>query len=219
MFSRGILALFYIGPLLAGALPVAAEAAPPLKVVAFGTSLTSRGGWPEAVGGELAACIARPVDVVTVALAGSTTEWALGQVRRVIDEKPDIILIEFYGNDSAMNRWMSLSTSRANFATILDSLRGGAPEARVVMMAFNPVWGIRGWVRPFFSSYIDAHREAIVERGMDYIDLRPIWQALSPADLDGAIPDGLHPRPEISARLVAPPLARFLAGGRCASGG
>ncbi|WP_414899675.1 SGNH/GDSL hydrolase family protein [Rhizobium cremeum] len=189
-----------------------------LKIVALGTSLTSRGGWPEMLGEELSACLQEPVTVKTVALAGSTTDWALGQIARVTEEKPDIVLVEFYANDAAINRWMSVSTSRSNIAAILDGLRAGAPQARIVIMAMNPVSGLRGWMRPFLSSYIDAHREEAESRGMGFVDFRPAWNAMSEADREEAIPDGLHPQPEKAGMVMAPILSRYLAGNGCKSG-
>ncbi|WP_425340562.1 SGNH/GDSL hydrolase family protein [Ciceribacter sichuanensis] len=191
---------------------------PPLKIVALGTSLTSRGGWPEMLEKTLSACLQEPVVVRTVALAGSTTDWALGQIDRVAGEKPDIILMEFYANDAAIDRWMSVSTSRSNVAVILDSLHKGAPQARIVVMAMNPISGLRGWMRPFLSSYIDAHREEAESRGMGFVDFRPAWNALSEADLENAIPDGLHPRPERAGEIMAPILVRYLVGNGCKPG-
>lgn len=189
-----------------------------MKIVAFGTSLTSRGGWPEMLERELSACLQEPISVVTVAQAGSTSDWALGQISRVTGKKPDIVLVEFYANDAAVNRWMSVSTSRTNMATILDGLRAGTPRARIVVMAMNPVSGLRGWIRPFLSSYIDAHREEAESRRMGFIDFRPAWNALPGADREQAIPDGLHPRPEKAGTVMVPILTRYLAANGCKPG-
>nr|WP_237351648.1 SGNH/GDSL hydrolase family protein [Rhizobium sp. ACO-34A] len=189
-----------------------------MKIVALGTSLTSRGGWPEMLEKGLSACLQEPVAVRTVAQAGSTTDWALGQIDRVTGEKPDIVLVEFYANDAAVNRWMSVSASRSNIAAILDGLHAGTPQARIVVMAMNPISGLRGWIRPFLSSYIDAHREEAENRGMGFVDFGPAWNALSDTDRDKAIPDGLHPRPEKAGEIMTPILVRYLAGSDCKPG-
>ncbi|PZU83656.1 MAG: acyl-CoA thioesterase [Shinella sp.] len=197
---------------------LATQEPPSLKIVALGTSLTSRGGWPEMLEKELSACLQETVTVKTVALAGSTTDWALGQIDRVTGEKPDIVLVEFYANDAAVNRWMSVSASRSNISAILDGLHAGAPQARIVVMAMNPISGLRGWMRPFLSSYIDAHREEAESRGMGFVDFRPAWNALSDTDRDRAIPDGLHPRPEKAGEVMTPILVRHLAENGCKPG-
>lgn len=219
-FDRSALfaAACVMGTMLASNTSHAGQEAAPLKIIAFGTSLTSRGGWPEALEKELATCLLEPVTVRTVALAGSTSDWALGRIDRVTEEKPDVILVEFYANDAAVNRWMSVSASRKNVAAILDGLKAGAPSAKIVVMAMNPFSGLRGWMRPFLSSYIEAHREEAERRGMDFIDFGPAWNALPAADRDAAIPDGLHPRPEQAAEVMTPILIRYLAKDGCEAG-
>ena len=124
----------------------------------------------------------------------------------------------YYAQCAALDRWMSTSTSRGNFARILDGLRAGAPDARIVVMAMNPISGLRGWMRPFLSSYIAAHREESEKRGLDYIDFGPAWQALPPDELEAAIPDGLHPKPQVAGEVMAPLLANLIAPRSCPPG-
>ncbi|QPB24039.1 SGNH/GDSL hydrolase family protein (plasmid) [Rhizobium sp. 007] len=187
----------------------------PLKIVAFGTSLTSRGGWPQVLEKELGACLKQPVSIKIVALAGATSEWALSQVAWVTAEQPDIVLVELYANDAALDRFIRLSTSRTNIAMILDGLHAGAPQARIVVMAMNPVSGLRGWMRPFLDSYIAAHRQAAESRGMGFVDFRPAWFALPELERIEAIPDGLHPKPEKAGEIMATMLVRYLVRGLC----
>lgn len=188
-----------------------------MKIVTFGTSLTSRGGWQPEFQKQLSACLARPVEIKLVALAGSTSEWALSQVNRVESEVPDIILIEFYANDAALNRFTSLSTSRANIGSILDQLHAHLPQARIVVMAMNPVNGLRGWIRPFIDSYIEAHFEEAQRRGLETIDFRNEWERLTQKERDQAIPDGLHPRPEEAGKVMVSPLTNLVAKMECSN--
>ncbi|OWV80242.1 acyl-CoA thioesterase [Rhizobium sp. R634] len=192
-----------------------AENLPPLKIVAFGTSLTARGGWQPALQAELAACLDRPVEVDSVAKSGETTLWALTQIDRVVAEQPDIVLIELYANDATLHRLVSLAQSRKNIGDILDKLRQRLPQARIIVMAMNPFSGMRGLIRPFVGSYISAHRAEAEKRGLEFVDHRPNWERLTPDDLAAAIPDGAHPLPGMAAKIIVPELVEKIAGRNC----
>ncbi|PDS76003.1 SGNH/GDSL hydrolase family protein [Rhizobium sp. L43] len=192
-----------------------AEGLPPLKIVAFGTSLTARGGWQPSLETGLSACLQRPVKVESVAKSGETSLWALTQVDRVVAGQPDIVLIELYANDAALQRFVSLAQSRKNIGDILDQLRQRLPRARIIVMAMNPFSGLRGLIRPFVGSYISAHQAVAQERGLEFVDHQPNWQRLTPGDLAAAIPDGAHPLPDIASKIIVPELVKHIAGGNC----
>lgn len=191
---------------------------PPLRVAAFGTSLTARGGWQDPLRDALARCLARPVRVDTVALSGSTSDWGLAHVGDVVRAAPDIVLVEFYANDAAVNRFMGLAASRRNIASLFKELRAGLPRARLFGMGMNPIRGWRGWARPFLGDYIAAHRAAADELADGYVDFAPAWAQLSEDALDAAIPDGAHPDPAVAARIMVPELVRTLAASCSGSG-
>jgi lysophospholipase L1-like esterase len=180
-------------------------------VVTLGTSLTARGGWQAPLRDALEKCLSRPVKIELVAKSGSTTDWALTQVDRVVSLQPDIVLVEFYVNDAALNRFMTVSRSRNNIERIITSLRERLPDARIVSMIMSPVIGPRGWIRPFLSSYIAAHRAVSDAHGIETIDFSPLWNAMARRELEAAIPDGGHPRPDVAAKIMVPELVRTLA--------
>jgi hypothetical protein len=188
-----------------------------LKIVSFGTSLSANGGWQPALQVQLAACLDRPVEIETIALAGSTSDWALSQIDRVVAARPNIVLIEFYANDAALNRWMTVAGSKANFSAVLDRLAETLPQARLVGMGMNPMFGVRAMIRPFLARYIQAHRDAAAARGVEFVDHGPNWARLSDAQLSQDIPDGLHPTREKAAEIIAPELVRQLSKGHCAA--
>ncbi len=193
------------------------EPSKPLRIVAFGTSLTARGGWQPAVRDGLEKCLKRSITLDSVAKSGETTRWALSQIDSVADLNPDIILIEFYANDAALDRLISLSTSRKSFGEILDRLRTRRPGARIIDMAMNPISGLRGAIRPFVNNYIEAHKQEAVNRGLEFVDYRPAWKSLGDAALAEAIPDGLHPLPGVAAAIITPVLVRQIAGAAAAN--
>ncbi|MBX5068948.1 SGNH/GDSL hydrolase family protein [Rhizobium lentis] len=192
-----------------------AENLAPVKIVAFGTSLTARGGWQPRLQTRLAACLQRPVSVENVAKSGETSTWALTQLDRVIAEQPDIVLIELYANDATLHRFVSLAQSRKNMGVILDRLHQRLPRARIILMAMNPFSGLRGLIRPFVDSYISAHQAEAQKRGLEFVDYRPGWERLSSDELAAAIPDGAHPRPESASKVIVPELVGHIAGRDC----
>jgi lysophospholipase L1-like esterase len=133
----------------------------------------------------------------------------------VIAAKPDVVLVEFYANDAALNRFVTLGRSRQNMAKILGELKQQLPHTRVIVMGMNPIFGIRGFIRPFINSYIDAHRQLAIEMGLDFYDNQPAWAELSPDELAAAIPDGSHPLPQAASAVIVPGLTQEIASGKC----
>lgn len=195
--------------------PKACAEPAPLKIVAFGTSLTARGGWPDALEAPLESCLGRPVAVEKLARSGSTSDWGVSQIDRVVSLAPDILLIEFYANDAALHRLVTPRRSRENLAKMLDAILQHVPNVRIFVMAMNPVSGIRSVIRPFLNSYIEGHRDVAREKGVNFIDHRPAWQQLSKHALAAAIPDGLHPQPETAAKIIVPLLVSRIAQDKC----
>lgn len=186
------------------------------KIVAFGTSLSARGGWQKPLANRLSSCLGRAVSVDTVALSGAPSSWGLANVTDVIALKPDVVLIEFYANDAAINRLTLPRNSSATFGATLSQLRDGLPQARIIMQIMNPISGIAGFVRPFLRHYIDAHIQQTLLYGGEIIDYTSRWTSLSSEELAASIPDGLHPAAEAASRIVVPPLAERIGGARCA---
>ena len=194
--------------------PLAAPPGPegePLRIVAFGTSLTAGPGWPEALETGLAACLGHPVALTRVAGPGQGTAWALTQTDRVIAARPDLVLIEFAINDADLRDGIGLAAARANHARILDRLAAGLPGAQFVLLTMNPVSGpLQALQRHRLPRYYALVRDLAAERDLPLADLAPRWRAAIAADPALAPPDGLHPDPAAAAAVVAPPLAALI---------
>ncbi|TAJ31586.1 SGNH/GDSL hydrolase family protein [Bosea sp. (in: a-proteobacteria)] len=193
----------------------ASAGAADMTVVAFGTSLTARGGWPEALQAALRQCLDRSVAVVTVAQPGATSDWAAGALDRVLAARPDVVLVEMAANDAALHRLISLSASRRNMSLIFQALASAKPAPRVFNMAMSPVSGVRGLDRLFLDSYENLHRKLALRTGGHFIDHRPAWAALPAQQLRAAIPDGLHPVPGAAAEVMVPAIVRAITGRDC----
>ena len=195
--------------------PAAARQSEALKIVTFGTSLTARGGWQEPLRRALSACRDAEVTIVNLAKSGMASDWGVTQIDKVLAEKPDIVLVEFAVNDSALDRFLSLAASAANIEEIVTRLKAGESKPAVYVMAMSPVSGLRGWIRPYLVQYEDRHAELARRLGAGFIDHRPAWAKLSADEIATAIADGTHPDPATAGRVMLPGLMQALAGADC----
>ena len=191
-----------------------------VSLVAFGTSLTARYDWPEALAHRLGSCLGRPVDMTVVAGPGETSRWAETVLSEVVAAAPDLVLIEFEVNDSDLRRGISVEEARRLQRGIAGKILTALPETRLVYLAMNPAYGLRSLLRPRRAAYRSGYAilaESDPRIGM--LDLVPAWRkALTKTDRRTALPDGLHPHPEIARQVIVPTLAPELAaifGARC----
>jgi lysophospholipase L1-like esterase len=199
----------------AKATEVPARPTVPLTVLAFGTSLTLRGGWTEPLQQVLSRCLAGEVSVKTIALAGANSDWGMEQLDAALALRPNIVTIEFSMNDAALNRGVSLAHSRSNAARMIARFKAADPSVRILLLAMNPVSGLRGMARPWLNDFYDAYRDLAAAESIEFVDFRPDWNALPSGERDRAIPDGVHPNVGYGARIVAPKLAHILGGDTC----
>jgi acyl-CoA thioesterase I len=182
----------------------AATAAEPIRIVAFGTSLTARQDWQDELAVQLDDCA--PVEVTTIARGGANSDWAVENLPRVAAARPAIVLIEFAVNDASLLHGVSLEQSRANTEAILAAL--AASGAQPMLMTMNPAHGVRLLSRPWLADYYRLYREIAAERGAILIDLTPVWDARG--DFSNAIPDGVHPSAEAAREVIVPHVGAVL---------
>lgn len=186
-----------------------------VKIVAFGTSLTAIGGWQGPLQSSLAECLGQPTAIVNIAKSGADSDWGVKAVERVVTERPDAVLIEFAVNDAALHRFISLRRSRSNMREIIERLNAAETHPRVLVMAMNPVSGLRALIRPRLPDFVQAHRQVAQELGARFIDHRPAWANFTAHELKAAIPDTLHPLPNVAARVMVPTIIAHLTDGQC----
>ncbi|MEM8731293.1 MAG: SGNH/GDSL hydrolase family protein [Pseudomonadota bacterium] len=181
----------------------------PISLVAFGTSLTARNAWPEALAERLETCRSSPVTLTRVARPGAGSAWAQTQVAQVVAAAPDLVVMEFAINDADLLDGVSPATGHRQHAEILQALRTDLPEARILLMTMNPAYGPRGWVRPMLRRHYLGYRDLAVEFDTGLADLYPRWVQLQ----DRAArrpPDGLHPTDAQTAPVVLGAVAPLL---------
>jgi acyl-CoA thioesterase I len=190
-----------------------ASAGERLDIVAFGTSLTARRDWQEALGVRLSDCLGRTVAIQTVAQSGANSDWAVANLDPVVALQPAVVLVEFAINDASLLHGVSAGQSIANTSAIVARLRVSLPAVRIVLMTMNPATGIRALSRPFLGSFYEAYRTLAPQLGVELADLSPLWEAHGLTA--EALPDGLHPTGTAARAVIVPALARLLGGPGC----
>ncbi|MCE9592467.1 MAG: hypothetical protein K8S99_18325 [Planctomycetes bacterium] len=182
----------------------------PFTIVAFGDSITQAvevpeaDRWPALVGGRLAERFAqlKPV-VVNAGVGGNTSREGLARMERdVLAHSPEIVLVEFGGNDSTYEpaRSVSLDEFKANLAAMkarLDACNG----AEMIVLPFPPVVDRDVFTRDHEKykpaggpdRYIEAYRAAARDFSRTHklalADIDPPLRADMAANF---LPDGVH---------------------------
>lgn len=176
-----------------------------LTLLALGTSLTANYQWPHELAKQLARCLARKVKIEILASVGENSSHAAKQFIARKNRRPDIVLIEFATNDADFLDGVGLGRSRTNHEDLLARIREDAPDAHLVMMTMNPVFGLRGWLRPRLDAYNQFYRKLAANDGVVLADLFPIWSvSLAETDYREQLPDGLHPTQTAANRTILP---------------
>ncbi|MBT5903218.1 MAG: SGNH/GDSL hydrolase family protein [Opitutaceae bacterium] len=216
---------------------VAASASP--LMVAFGDSVTApREGivvYAELLAEELK-FEGHRVQVVNRGVGGNTTAMAMERFERdVLATNPDVVVIMFGINDSAVDVWktppaqesrVSLTNYRRNLTTMIRPLK--AQGARVVMMTPNP----KHWTdntkelygqppydpesadgfNPLLRKYVAAARDVAREEQVGLVDVFAAFEAYdakSQQKPGSLTPDGMHPG-NAGQRLIADLLMGYL---------
>lgn len=182
----------------------------PVTIAFMGTSLTAGTPWPDRVAEALAICGPSPVRALRFAQGGATSVWGRGQTEAVIAANPDIVVVEFAINDADLRRGLSLSASAQNHHAMLTRLKHGLPEARIVLMTTNPVFGLRRVLRPRLPAYYALYHRLAADHDTGLIDLTPRWLAVP--DMMQSLIDGLHPTDVAAISVVVPVATSYLAG-------
>lgn len=192
---------------------------PVLRILILGTSLTSRGSWPEEVEARLGACAAVPVVVTRLARAGATSSWGLRALNdyfnQVGSNRPDVLIVEFSGNDASLYHGFPLYVSQRNHLKILDLARHKGVE--VFLATMSPAWGMNALERPGQGRYHALYRELAARADVGLIDTAQTWADLPLAERSAFVPDGLHPGEEGMRAIAVPAFVEALKPFACAA--
>jgi acyl-CoA thioesterase I len=187
LFALAALAFFF----------AASAFAEPLRVVAFGDSLTA--GYMLPADAAFPAQLERrlradgfSVTVVNAGVSGDTTSGGVERIDFALSERADLVILELGAND--MLRGVDPKITRANLEKILDEIKAKGAEALVAGMVASKNFG------PEQKAWFDAiFPEIAAERGLPLYPFFLEGVAGNPAH---QLKDGLHPNAEGVARIV-----------------
>jgi acyl-CoA thioesterase-1 len=192
---------------LIAALPAEAAApksSAPLKIVAFGDSLTSGHRLPlkdayPAVLEKKVKSAGLPFSVINQGVSGDTTAGALRRLDRALAEKPQILIVELGVNDGL--RGVPIPQIRANLAKIITAAQ--AQNAEVLLCAMEAL-PLQGW--QYTVEFHKMYEDLAQEYG---VPLVPFVMNGVLGNPDMISDDGVHPN-AAGARYIAGTIWEYL---------
>ena len=194
--NRRFLAALTLAVTLLAAISGAAYAAP-VKILAFGDSLTAGYGLPEGDGfvpqlQQALEKMGREVTVINGGLSGDTTAGGLSRLDWMLADKPDVVILELGAND--MLRGLSPDEARANLDATIQRIKQSGAKLLLAGMLDSRNMGTDYQSR-FDAIYPDlakAHGVALYPFFLEGVAARP--------ELNQQ--DGLHPTRDGVAVIV-----------------
>jgi lysophospholipase L1-like esterase len=179
-----------------------AARSPARHILILGASLTSGQAWPGELQSALRDCAPDAV-VQPLARAGMGSDWGRAALARYLDlARPDIVIVQFAGNDASLAHGVTLAASAANLRAI--TAMAQVAGAQIFLATMSPAFGREVAERPGLARYLALYRRVAAETGAGLIDTEGDWQALPEAARQLLMPDGLHPTPDGHDRFTLP---------------
>lgn len=157
----------------------------PLSIVLIGDSISAgcnASGWaggapfqppyPELLRAHLEARYRCKVALQNPSVSGTDTRWVLTMIDKVVEPKPDLVIVAFGMNDSAGR---PAKEYQANIEAVLTRIRERLPEVEFILVA--SMLGNRDWTRlqaELFPQYRDA-LASLCGQGTALADLTSVW--------------------------------------------
>ena len=181
-------------------------------LVCFGDSITA--GYGLQTGESYPDALQRDLDsrgfhykVVNRGTSGATTKDAVSDLRSILALHPNVVLVEFGGNDGL--RGLPLSQTRQNLDQVLTTLESANIKVLLAGITLPPNYGA-----DYIHAFEQVFRDLATKDHTAYVPM--IYKDL--VGLQGTIqPDGIHPTAkgsEIIARTLLPVLTPLLKKGK-----
>lgn len=158
----------------------------PLSIVLLGDSISTgcnASGWAKAAPFQpayqellkqhLAAHYQTTVKLTNLAVGGTSTAWGITQIPKVVEAKPELIILAFGMNDSAGR---SPEDYGSNIAVMITSARKTLPDVEFILVA--TMLGNRDWTvlkHDVFPKYRDELAK-LSKPGIALADMTSVWQ-------------------------------------------
>jgi lysophospholipase L1-like esterase len=183
-------------------------------LVVYGTSLTAGGAWVGQLQKALNERYPGQATLINSGKGGMWSKWGLDNLdTRVIEKKPDTILIEFAINDAFLEYKTSVAEARINLTNMIDRILASKSETEIILMTMNPPIGVHLDRRPMIKDYYQMYRDVAKERKLKLIDHYGNWESIMEKDralFDKYVPDGIHPGPEGCTQVITPAILNGL---------
>ncbi|HIE99487.1 MAG TPA: SGNH/GDSL hydrolase family protein [Planctomycetes bacterium] len=157
----------------------------PISVVLLGDSISTgcnASGWaegspyqpayPELLQQHLETSYDSKVALTNLSVGGTATPWGLTMIKKVTEQKPDLVILAFGMNDSARRSAEEYGT---NTAAMISKTREALPNAEFILVA--SMLGNRDWVllkHDVFPQYRDELAK-LCEPGVALADMTSVW--------------------------------------------
>lgn len=190
------------------------EAGQAQTVVTYGTSLTDGAWWVSDLRTGLERSFPGRAKVVNSAKSAMWSTWGVKNLeQRVIEKKPDTVLIEFSINDAYLPYKTSVPQARSNLVEMIDRIQKANASCEVILMVMNPPVGGHLEQRPKITDYNQMYRDVAKDRKLRLIDHHPNWEKILKADPElfrKYMPDGIHPGAEGCKMVITPEIFKAL---------
>lgn len=170
------------------------KAKQPLNIVLLGDSISTgcnASGWcknppfqppfQDLLAMNLEAVYGGKVALTNLAVGGTGSAWGLTRMDKVIETKPDLIILAFGMNDACS---VPTEAYQANTKAMIDAVRKSLPEAEFILIA--SMLGNKEWAtmrQEMFGPYRDALSQ-LCGPGIALADMTAIWTELFKRKLD-----------------------------------
>jgi acyl-CoA thioesterase I len=160
----------------------------PLKIALLGDSISTgcnASGWAKVAPHQppyqdllvlhLEATYGAKVRLENVAVGGTSTDWGVANIGKVIDARSDLVILAFGMNDSSGR---PAKDFQANIQKMIVAVKKAQPNAEVILIA--TMLGNKDWValkQELFPQYRDG-LASLCEPGVALADMTSIWAEL-----------------------------------------
>jgi acyl-CoA thioesterase-1 len=157
----------------------------PLGIVVLGDSISAganasalydaapyQPAYPELVRRQLAERFKSRVELTNLAVGGTSSDWGLSQVEKIVEAKPQLVILAFGMNDSSGR---SPESFGENIGKIITETRAKLPECEFILVA--SMLGNRDWItlkHEVFPQYRDQLLR-LAGPGVAVADLTSLW--------------------------------------------
>ncbi len=157
----------------------------PLEIVVFGDSISTgcnASGWSgtppfqpayyDLLAMNLQSVYGGKASVRNFSVGGMDTEWGAANIGKVIEAKPDLVILAFGMNDSAGR---SVESYQANTRAMVESVKKALPEAEIILVA--TMLGNKDWTvlkQESFPAFRDA-LAGLCGSGVALADMTSVW--------------------------------------------